>query len=276
MFAWPERSEALVTERVLKKGRHAVMRYRVVTEPDGDALLVYYRDFVFLEIEGIDLDDPEARKGVEILQAQVADAIPPYRVARDGKWLGATGLEHFADRLTEIFPPDRVATLRTMLANPKVRALVDGKLREVWQAWAEGWLGLELVPGDRYEGTTTIEVEGEHVPLSFLVERFAQAQDDGIRMRATQRLEGDAAIVVVGAVVSELVESMPNKPDKSLPLDTMEVRRVHLREATLDPKTLLPRRAYTKLTIAVTHEGKTTERIEEHEWTFTWTAAAAP
>lgn len=274
-FAWPAGSSAVVTERILKDGKHAVTRYRIVTEVDGDALLVWYRDFAFVELQGVDLRDPEAAAKVHEVERQLAGAIPPYRVARDGTWLGASDLDGLAEHFAKLLSPRQVETLRALLANPKLRAVIDAKLREVWQAWAEGWVGLELAPGERYAGNVAMDVAGTRIEVPFVVERFATTDDDGIRLRATQTLEGEQAIQAVGGMIEEFVEAMPTKPAKPMSLEGLAVRRVHLREATLDPTTLLPRRAYTRVTIAVTREGKTTEKIEEHEWTFAWDPAAA-
>lgn len=269
-FAWPVGSEAQVTERVLKKGRHATTRYRLTVEAEGDALLVYYRDFAFVEIEGVDLDDPETRAEITALERSLAGAIPPYRVARDGTWIGSIDVAALADRFTDIYSEKDREMLRSLLGNPKVRPLVDAKLREVWQAWAEGWIGLVLAPGARLEGVTTIDVLGTPVESPFTVARLSD--EGGIRLQATQTLAGEQARAALGVVLEEVVAAMQKAPGKPIPVAQIDVRRVHLREATLDEATLLPRRASTRVTISVTHEGKTTEQIETHEWVFDWKA----
>jgi len=268
-FAWPAGIDARVTERVVKKGRHATMRYRIAVEEDDDALLVYYRDFAFAEIEGFDLGDPAVRAEIRGLEEQLGGAIPPYRVAHDGTWIGATGIETLGQRFESVFSAKDREMFGSLLANPKVRALVDAKMREVWQAWAQGWIGLELQPGARYEGTAAVDVAGVRVEQPFVVERLVA--DDGVRLRATQTMAGEQAIAAVGAVIDEFIAAR-GQATKPLPLAATDVRRVYVREATLDPKTLLPRRASTHVTIAVTHEGQTTEQIESHEWVFDWRA----
>jgi hypothetical protein len=169
-----------------------------------------------------------------------------------------------------VFTAKSREALASMLANPKLRALVDAKMREVWQAWAEGWIGLSLAVGQEQHGLVAVEVAGARVELPFTVERLAA--DDGIRLRATQTMEGEPALRLMGAIVEELAASMADAPGKSPPFAGTQVRRVHVRDATLDPKTLLPRRASTRLTTSVTFEGKTKEQLETHEWVFEWAA----
>jgi hypothetical protein len=273
-FAWPEGAHATVTERVLKKGRHATTRYRIVTQRDGEALLVYYRDFAFVDFEGLDLADPAVREQLDALERQVAGAIPPYRVAADGTWLGCGEFDAMLDGLTGILPAEDLASFRAMMANPKIRAVVDAKLRDVWQAWVEGWLGLSLGPGERHQGSSRIEIAGTVVELPYTIERL---EGDGveIRLRATSELAGDPAKAMLGALFDEIATTLQTgdgaaRPDASAGMRALEVRRVHLREATLDPATLLPTRAFTRVTITVGDGTKTTESIESHEWTFDW------
>ncbi len=273
-FAWPEGAHATVTERVLKKGRHATMRYRIVTQRDGEAVLVYYRDFAFVDFEGLDLADPAVREQLDALERQVAGAIPPYRIAADGTWLGCGELDTMLDGLAGILPADDLATFRTMMGNAKIRAVVDAKLRDVWQAWVEGWLGLSLRPGERHQGNSRIEIAGTVVDLPYTIERLV---GDGaeIRLRATSELAGDPAKAMIGALFDEFSATLQTgdgaaKPDASAGMRALEVRRVHLREATLDPVTLLPARAFNRVTITVGDGAKTTESIESHEWTFDW------
>jgi hypothetical protein len=273
-FAWPEGAHATVTERVLKKGRHATMRYRIVTQREGGTLLVYYRDFAFVDFEGLDLADPDVRAQLTALERQVAGAIPPYRIAADGTWLGCGELDTMLDGLDGVLPAEDLAAFRTMMSNPKIRAVVDAKLRDVWQAWVEGWLGLALRPGERHQGSTRIEIAGTVVVLPYTIERL-EGDGAALRLRATSELAGDPAKAMIGALLDEVAAALPNGDDASRAaasagVRALAVRRVHLREATLDPATLLPTRAFNRVTITVGDGAKTTESIESHEWTFDW------
>lgn len=273
-FAWPEGAHATVTERVLKKGRHATTRYRIVTQREGEALLVYYRDFAFVDFEGLDLADPSVREQLDALERQVAGAIPPYRIAADGTWLGCGEFDAMLDGLDGVLPAEDLAAFRTMMSNPKIRAVVDAKLRDVWQAWVEGWIGLSLRPGERHEGRSRIEIAGTVVELPYTIERLA-GDGAAMRLRATSELAGDPAKAMLGALFDEVAAALPigdgaAKSEASAGMRALDVRRVHLREATLDPATLLPTRASTRVTITVGDGAKTTESIESHEWTFDW------
>lgn len=270
-FAWPEGAHATVTERVLKKGRHATMRYRIVTQREGGTLLVYYRDFAFVEFEGLDLADAAVREQLDALERQVAGAIPPYRIAADGTWLGCGELDTMLDGLVGILPDEDLAAFRTMMGNPKIRAVVDAKLRDVWQAWVEGWLGLSLRPGERRSGSSRVAIAETAFDLPYTVERLA-GDDAALQLRATSELAGDPARAMIGALLDEVIAPLRTDgatgPDAVPP--TLAVHRVHLREVTLDPATLLPARAFNRVTITVGDGTRTAESIESHEWTFDW------
>jgi hypothetical protein len=271
-FAWPADARATVTERVLKKGRHATMRYSIVTQREGPTTLVYYRDFAFVELEGFDLADREVREMIAKLERQVAGAIPPYRIAADGTWLGCGEIGTMLDGLEGILPAADIATFREMMANPSIRAVVDAKLRDVWQAWVEGWLGLELRPGQFREGSSKLEIAGTVVDLPYMIERLP-GDDATIEVRATSELSGDAAIAMVGALIAEVVETLPGRADMPRTVEEMRkltVLRAHLREATIDRATMLPIRAFNRVSIMVSDGQAVTESIESHEWLFEW------
>lgn len=50
----------------------------------------------------------------------------------------------------------------------------------------------------------------------------------------------------------------------------LDVRRVAVIEAVVNPRTLLPAEAMTRSTVSVSDGKETTERVEEHAWTFVW------
>ena len=277
-FAWPVGARATVTERVLKKGRRATTRYDIVTQREGSTILVYYRDFAFLELEGFDLDDPTVREQIAALESQVAGAIPPYRIAADGTWLGCGELDTMLDGLVAVLPAAHVATFREMMANPKIRAVVEAKIRDVWQAWVEGWLGLELAPGERIEGSSAIEIAGVPALLPYVIERLP-GNAATIELRATSEISGATAQAMVGVLLEEIIAAFPDRlgakgRETAAVAAELAVRRVHLREVTLDRATMLPRRALSRVTIVVQGE-QTVESIESHEWIFAWDGEAA-
>jgi hypothetical protein len=274
-FAWPEGASALVTERILKKGKRATTRYRIVTERRDGEILVYYRDFAFVELEGVDLSDPKAREALARLESQVAGAMPPYRIALDGTWRGCGDLDVLGQALEGVYPPDKLAMLRTLLANPKMREAVESQLENVWDAWAETWIGWELPPGTHNDGVFETNVDGRTVKVPFIAEHLGE-EGGLVRLRVTTTFQGSFEDLV-GDLLQAVIESLP--PDKrkldpealAAHMRDLKMLTTSIQEATLDPKTLLPKRAMSRTDVVFSGGSKGDERrVEEHEWTFEW------
>jgi hypothetical protein len=105
-----------------------------------------------------------------------------------------------------------------------------------------------------------------------MIERLP-GDDATIEVRATSELSGDAAIAMVGALIAEVVETLPGRADMPRTVEEMRkltVLRAHLREATIDRATMLPIRAFNRVSIMVSDGQAVTESIESHEWLFEW------
>lgn len=270
-FGWKAGARANVVERILKRGRWATTRYTLHVEADGDALLVYYRDFEITAIEGLDLSDPEVRRQLIPVVEQLAGAIPPYRIAADGTWLGLDDPERIVDAVATVLPAKDVEAMRRLFANPEMRTMLDERLRDTWRAWSETWVGLTLQEGERVDVQWELEVMGAPVAMAGTVERL-RTDDGSWHFRATSSLEGDAARAVMASVVGAAAESLGKPPGEALDrfLARANVERSTLVEAVLDPATSMPRRAASTMEATIEAEGDTHTLAEQHEWTFEW------
>lgn len=272
-FDWPDGATAEVTERILKKGRHSTTHYRIATERDGDDWLIFYRDFEFREVEGLDLQDPSVVAALEKLATQAVGRLPPYRVSSDGRWLGVD-MDAFLAAMKGVLPDESVATLHKAMAVPGMEAMFDEKLGDVWRTWVELWIGMQLEPGESFDGAFEVGVLGRPLSIPVTVEHLG-AVDGRVQLRASSVLEGPAAAAAVGTMVLQFSESVDG--DTPLPVsdwktrsDQMQVRRVSTAETVTDPITLLPTQARFEIRVTVTADGEKRERVEAHEWIFDW------
>ncbi len=276
-FAWPDGATAEVTERILKKGRRSTTHYRIVTERDGDDWLIFYRDFEFREVEGLDLRDPRVVAALDKVAAQTVGRLPPYRVSSDGGWLGID-MDAFLAAMKGVLPDETVANLHKAMAVPGMAAMLDEKLSDVWGTWVELWIDMELEPGERLDGAFEVTVLDRPISVPVTVEHLGTV-DGRVRIRASSVLEGPAAAAAVGTMVSQFSESVDG--DTPLPVsdwnslsDQMEIRRVWTAETVTDPMTLLPAEARFELRVTVTADGEKRERVEAHEWVFDWSSGS--
>ena len=272
-FNWPDGATAEVTERILKKGRHSTTHYRIATERDGDDWLIFYRNFEFREVEGLDLQDPRVVAALDQVATQAVGRLPPYRVSSDGRWLGVD-MDAFLAAMKGVLPDEMVATLHKSMAVPGMEAMLDEKLGEFWRTWVELWIGMQLEPGESLDGAFEVSVLGRPLSIPATVEHLGAA-DGRVRMRASSVLEGPAAAAAVGTMALQFSESVDG--DTPLPVsdwetrsDQMQVRRLSTAETVTDPVTLLPTQAMLELRVTVIVDGEKHERVEAHEWIFDW------
>ena len=279
-FAWPVGASASVTEQVLKKGRRATTQYRLEIEAGEGEMLVFYRDFDFVALEGVDLREPSVRAELERLKRQVMASLPPYRVSYDGRWLGLADMETLLKTTATVLRKDEDDFVG-MLDSPEMRAILDEKLRDVWRAWAEAWIGSELGPGERLEVETELSLGGRSIAIPTVFEHLGVV-DGKVHLSATTILSGPRATEAMREV---LVQFARGAADGSAALSQrqldealadMEVQRVAVAEALLDPETLLPAFASTVEHTTIVENGESHEQVEEHHWTFDWTLPAKP
>ncbi|HET6583989.1 MAG TPA: hypothetical protein VFG69_11085 [Nannocystaceae bacterium] len=277
-FAWPLGASARVTEKILKKGKHSTTHYRLETLLRDHELLVYYRDYEFVEIEGYDLANPEVREAVRKVEAQVMGAMPPYRIGEDGRWLGVRDLDAVTASAEGVLPAADVATIRKALASPEGRARIDERMRDVWRAWSEAWIGLTLHSGERLETTTQLLGADREIAVPIVVEHLGSV-GDSIHLELTSTLTGDDAIAAIGDMFEDVATMVAGDPvvltpsDVAKALQKTKVERTCVLEAVVDPDTLLPSTASLRAKVTVGEGDALQERIEEHEWTFAWNTA---
>jgi hypothetical protein len=271
-FAWPVGASAVVTEDVLKKGRRATMRYRIVTERRDDEILVYYRDFEFLKIEGAEMSNPVVRATAERVGQDVMAAMPPYRVGLDGQWIGIADLDELFTAAAKFMPKMDPKRLAQFLDMPGMREAIDAKLSEVWVAWVEAWIGLALRPGERIEGVSESTVMGQTIAMPTVFEHLG-AEADQVWLRVTSTHEGEDAAGALRDLTQELVANLADESSSDTVADLLkdlEVRRVVVMEAKLDARTMLPSVVSSNERSTAESPGYSRERVEEHLWTFAW------
>jgi hypothetical protein len=271
-FAWPIGASAVVTEDVLKKGRRATMRYRIVTERRDDEILVYYRDFEFLKIEAVEMSDPAVRAIAERLGEEIMATMPPYRIGLDGQWIGIADLDELFTTAAKFMPKMDSKRLAEFLDTPGMREAIDGKLSEVWVAWVEAWIGLALRPGERIEGVSESTVMGQTIAMPTVFEHLGAAADQ-VWLRVTSTHEGEDAAAALRELSQELVANVADASSSDTVADMLkdlEVRRVVVMEAKIDARTMLPSVVSSNERSTVEAPGFSRERVEEHLWTFAW------
>lgn len=276
-FGWaPNRFE--VTEKVIKEGRNAEMKYTLeVTAVDG-GLAIAYRDLRFTAFEDYDLENPLVR--AQFAEAERATAMmqPGFRVGADGVFAGLLDAESIV-RGFEALPGDNdAAAFRKLIENPQWRSLLEAAVAKPWQAWVEVWVGFDAAPGQVVEGDVEFDFVG--TPLLQHVRQEYQGRDPvrpgHVRLRYEQHVDDPRIMGMVGEMSSSLVDD-PEKLDeirkaaKETEDDVIfDQRRVI--EISLDSRTLVP--AWVKDVTTVTVRGREpgvvedVKQFESHEWTF--------
>lgn len=287
-FGWPQGAEATVTESISKRGRTAVTRYRIALAPttaaDGTAeLRLQIRDFEFVALEGVDLDDPRVRDAMAPTLA-LAQAVPDLRIAADGTYLGAEDMAATVDRLLDSLrrqqrlPRARLDAMERTLRSPHVAPLLARAGQDFWNCWVGAWTGVENQPGR----TNTFPTE---LPPAFgtaqgeatFRHHGAVAEPAGHVWLGLENVMtgGDAGQGLLAFVRATFPEALAES-GKALPNDLIQdLRLVTRAEVITDPATLLPHRASYEKEMELRLQGESAPRrgLERHVYRFEWRAA---
>ncbi len=139
-FAWRLPFASSVTETVVKDGKRAKTRYRVTVAPDATSgqLLVERKRFKFLELQGMDLDNPVSKALVKRLERKAATAIPGMLVGpATGRFSGLVGLKRMVKKLTKagFLTAEEVTKFKQLMNTKPFIEAIKREVSNVWLCW---------------------------------------------------------------------------------------------------------------------------------------------
>jgi hypothetical protein len=280
-FAWPTPSRVTVTERVLKKGKSAVMRYdAVLSARQGGGYELKIDKLQFLELEGREVPKGELPPELKAATA-LASAIPVLIISKEGEVQDVVGFEDSIERALAQVPEEQGMReqLRKVLAQPVMAQAMKQKAGEFWNAWVGAWTELELAEG--HESTGPVPVQLPAGPVDSLVtirHRGPDAAHKGaVRLELETVLEGEPFRKAMVGLVAQMVQAA-GAQDKAPPdVDAMlkSARRVSKVEAVTDAATLRPYSVRMSQVTKLQMENQEREQREVHEYSFDWPAPKA-
>ncbi|WP_375767752.1 hypothetical protein NR798_39695 [Archangium gephyra] len=275
-FAWPVPSRVTVTERILKKGKRAVMRYDAVLSARKEGGYELKLDkFQFLEREGQDLTKGPLPPGIKEATA-MASAIPTLVLSAEGELVDMVGVEEMLERIYKMMPEERREQMRAVFERPGMKEMFKQSGGEFWNAWVGAWVGLKLAAGE--EGLVTGQSQLPSGPVESVVtvrHRGPDAEHQGaVRLELESVLEGEPFRKTVVATMTQLFQGAtpPGKEPPDVDAMVKSARRVSRAEVVMDSATMRPYSARRYDVSKVVVGDKESETIEEHEYSFAWPA----
>lgn len=164
-FAWPREGKVEVRQHSEKQGKKGGMTYVLhwAPEPDGETMLVEFRDVRLGDLEGVP-NDAVGRAAIAGAARAIGSALPKLRVAFDGTLIEVVGYEDTVevvlDTITEGMDPETVAQLRATMLKPEVAQMVQTATVERWMAWGAQWDTLEVERGEEFVLELDTELTG--------------------------------------------------------------------------------------------------------------------
>ncbi|MFQ5504499.1 MAG: hypothetical protein ACE5F1_06835 [Planctomycetota bacterium] len=290
-FNWPVPSEVRVSEKAIKKGRHAEMRYsvRLLRDSDGKHLRVQLRDFEFIKLAGMDVKDPRVRKA--LVQVMVlAQAIPDVQIDDKGVFVDIIGIDKMVERILEFIEKQtrdsdkgaqkpRTDAIRGILGNPSYRNAMKENVANFWRAWVETWTMQTALPagqdiavetsvpffgGSQIQGALTLRNHGP-----------APGTPGHVRLTAVGTMQGESMKKALTGLFHKLAAQLPATGAKPFSADMLEVAKATYRyEVVTRPATLQPKRALLEKVITIKMKDQPArQEIERREYRFEWPVA---
>ncbi|HYO71285.1 MAG TPA: hypothetical protein VEU33_34920 [Archangium sp.] len=275
-FAWPAPSRVTVTERTLKKGKRAVMRYdAVLTARKEGGHELKLDKFHFLERDGHDLTkgplSPEIKEATAL-----ASAIPTLVLSAEGQLVDMAGVEEMLERIYKMMPEDQREQMRAMFERPEMKEALKQKGGEFWTAWVGTWVGLELAAGEESSGTMQTQLPSGPVDTVVTVRhRGPDAEHKGaVRLELESVLEGEPFRKAMVASIAQMLQAATPQDKEQPDVDAMvkSARRVSSAEVVMDAASMRPFSARRSEVSKLVVGDKESETIEEHEYSFVWPA----
>jgi len=280
-FAWPTPSRVTVTERVVKKGKSAVMRYEAaLSARQGGGYELKIDKFQFLELEGQEVPKGELPPQLKAATA-LASAIPVLLISKEGEVQDVVGFEQATERALALVPEEQGMReqLRKVLSQPAMAQAMKQKTSEFWNAWVGAWTGLAMAPG--YESTGPVPVQLPAGPVDSLVtirHRGPDAAHKGaVRLELETVLEGEPFRKAMVGFVAQMLQAggAQGKAPPDFNAMLKSARRVSKVEAVTDAATLRPYSVRMHQVTKLQVENQEREQREEHEYSFDWPAPKA-
>lgn len=277
VFNWPVPGRALVTERVLRRGRNATLSYEVAVAraPDGMNLTIALENLHFTAVEGMNLRDPRVQK--ELAPAlELAAKVPPLVVSPEGRFLDFIDFEAMLDRMIGTQPAgaDRDAIEKLMKSKEMIGSLKQ-KSSEFWKAWVAVWVGHDLKPGRK----VPVDVDLSFGVASGVIQHHGRAGGKTppgsaglVRLTLDSSFGGksDDKKAFASLVEAFLAPLRAQLGREAPPPEVEDLRVVTHVEAVTDPRTLRPASARFSRESTVTMGGESRSDVERHEYAFVW------
>jgi hypothetical protein len=281
-FGWPSPVKVAVTEKAVKAGVAATLRYDLSARTvAGGRLAVRLTDLQFLELGGQDLRNAAARKQLEpALKASAA--LPTMLIAPDGTFADVKDLDETLRAMAAASKPKSAAdkrALTAMLQSPQMRAMLRNNAAELWNVWVGLWAGADLEPGRTREVSQETPLpDGSAIERPLRVTHHGPAGPPGhVHLSFESTLEATTRNPKLQRMIDGVVQDLAAGGDRPIPRELVEgVRMTSAADVITDPATLRPVAAVWKKEVAVQVKGEPPRsRAELHEYTFTWPKATS-
>jgi hypothetical protein len=281
-FAWPTPSRVTVTQRSLKKGKRAVLRYdAVLSARMGGGYELKLDKIQFLELEGRDVSKGPLPPEVKTALA-MASALPTVVISAEGEFVDVMGLDEVVEHILKQTPNEkgRRDKIRAVFAQPAVAQAMKQKAGDFWQAWVGAWVGMDVAAGQERVAMVPLQMPlGSVDGTVTLRHRGPVTEHKGaVRLEMETVLEGEPFRKEMVNMLSQMVQAAgaqegTEPPDFEAMLQS--ARRVSTVEVVTDPATLRPYSARMVQVTQVQVEDQQNEQREEQEYRFTWPAQKA-
>jgi hypothetical protein len=275
-FAWPVPSRVTVTERILKGGKRAVVRYdAVLSARQGGGYQLRTEGFQFLELDGRDLTKGAPPSELQAAAA-VAGVIPTLLLSAEGDVVDVVGMEEAIENLVALVPQERGLRdqMRKVWSQPAVAQTLKTKGASFWRVWVETWVGIEMAANEERSGVIREQLLSWSVDSAVTIRhRGPDARQKGaVRLELETVLEGEPFRKAMAGVLSQTMPAVPETRGMDFDAMVKSARRVTLLEVVTDAATLRPYSARISQVVKLQLEDKQRDEHEEHEYSFAWPA----
>lgn len=278
-FKWECPGEVIITDEAVKKGKSAKLRYKLrLHRKEGETnLRLSWLDFEILEVEGRPVTPIEKMMltSMGVGKTMYSDFI----ISPEGIFLEVDNIEKTVDATVNLLQkasrnPDALKDMEKMKHNEQLKEVMTNATKQLWMAWAEAWIGMDLDKGQvvRFEGKESVLSGMPGIRMRGKIENLGESSEypGKVHLRITTEPDSKESLRFIAGFVKQF-SSKQLSPKEVEQMKDAALKCKSVVETIIDPYTLKPSRVFREKDIAVSAPGAGGAKMyESHTYHFEW------
>lgn len=278
-FKWPVEKSFQVDATIEKKGNRVRARFTVLLSRTNQDFILRWLDARVQEVNGQKFGAAE-RSRPEMAQIESMLRYAPLHISADGEFLEAIDITKTMKELNKTLngidpqrPQEVSSSFERFSESESGRKIINRAYAEIWMAWVEQWIDLELLPGQKSTHEAMVPFEGAVIPAQATFSNLGSLKENPnlLHVKYEEIYKMSNASGALNQMIDRLAGEMQTKKSAEPLPEKISFERTTVVEAHTDRITLQPAWVKRSVVLTMTAPGiNVPPRVESQEYRFYW------